>query len=572
MWTACWSGNIIVNNEDPKHVFLEVQDKELSYFGTSYSNSSYLLLRDEYIRIWNKLHEPTNIKSIVVEGTKGIGKTLFMSWLVYHIVEEEKKLHGSSSMIHDGSSSSNTAASSVSCVKEYHRPVILLGWNTDPRSYFVLFHNQSDIPTVKAYSSVNDVLNNGFTSIDYYLSDEKTTQVVPVKRWQLSLFSLGNPDKARSVIQTATDPTFDIILMDVLTIDELVALAVKKNFDQNDGKFIYTVFGGSARMLSLFISIKNKKDKSELFVKNDALLYNRLLTEFFGDTDFADCGELIQDAANVFAFLQQCTRGQRMEVSAMAEMSSLFVHWTMNAQFRFQRFASTFMKYLASWIEDNQTDTVFGELKKIVNASGIGFAFEREVIKMFLSDRNNREFEMTKLNPKRSTIVDAVKRELFQFTRKVFIYSIDDIKNLQEHELGVPAIPNFPLVDFILKPSIYFQVTIQKNKHKGAVHLLGDLNEIMSQTNGRRRTRTKPKMVFVLSKENYDDFKYNEDLKNIEQYKMLAGFSASRTRPRCDDEEVEQPEPKSAKTGHVRNASKLLDPKVSPSHGLIHYL
>lgn len=181
------------------------------------------------------------------------------------------------------------------------------------------------------------------------------------------------------------------------------------------------------------------------------------------------------------------------------------------------------MAYLASWIEQANTKTVIEELKKIVTNSGIGFAFEWEVIHSFLPNLNNNQqlHKMKKLTKSKCCEVKDLADNFFYFKRKVFIDT--EIAQLEENDLGVPTKMNFPLVDFILKPRVYLQATISK-KHKGAINRLNDLNQKMMRVNGNQIKKT-PKMFFVLSEKNYDSFRYIPELESIQQYKIQANFS-----------------------------------------------
>eukprot|EP01040_Poterioochromonas_malhamensis_P004148 gene4149-4441_t len=57
-----------------------------------------------------------------------------------------------------------------------------------------------------------------------------------------------------------------------------------------------------------------------------------------------------------------------------------------------------------------------------------------------------------------------------QLKRKVFIRKIEDIRLLTPYEdYGIPVIPNFPLIDAVIGPNLFLQMTVSYS-HEGACH------------------------------------------------------------------------------------------------------
>ena len=62
-----------------------------------------------------------------------------------------------------------------------------------------------------------------------------------------------------------------------------------------------------------------------------------------------------------------------------------------------------------------------------------------------------------------------------QLKRKVFIRKIEDIRLLTPYEdYGIPVIPNFPLIDAVIGPKLFLQMTVSYS-HEGAVSKLPDI-------------------------------------------------------------------------------------------------
>lgn len=125
MWRAFWNDGVTEEN----HFLRFTNPNSVAYWGTSYSNAQQLYVRPEYDRLWNLIFAK-NVphSSFVVRGTKGTGKTLFMSYIIYRIVKEtEASAMGSASE----STTSNSASSNpVSYVFPSKSPVILMVWKT----------------------------------------------------------------------------------------------------------------------------------------------------------------------------------------------------------------------------------------------------------------------------------------------------------------------------------------------------------------------------------------------------------------------------------------------------------
>ena len=55
-------------------------------WGVHYSYGEKLLVREEYKRAYNEIIKNTNLKMAYLSGTHGIGKTMFLVWLIYKLV------------------------------------------------------------------------------------------------------------------------------------------------------------------------------------------------------------------------------------------------------------------------------------------------------------------------------------------------------------------------------------------------------------------------------------------------------------------------------------------------------
>lgn len=116
-----------------------------------------------------------------------------------------------------------------------------------------------------------------------------------------------------------------------------------------------------------------------------------------------------------------------------------------------------------------------------------------------------------------------------QLKRKVFIRKIEDIRLLTPYEdYGIPVIPNFPLIDAVIGPNLFLQMTVSYS-HEGAVSKLPHILTELRNMNSSNETLG-PSMVFVLGPSNFTGFKKVKSLA-IDQYKLQCSCDhASRKR------------------------------------------
>lgn len=112
--------------------------------------------------------------------------------------------------------------------------------------------------------------------------------------------------------------------------------------------------------------------------------------------------------------------------------------------------------------------------------------------------------------------------------------TLEDIALLKQNEYGVPIIPNFALVDAVIKVhnppqepyGLELQVTVA-DQHKGAVAKHPIIEEGMGTPSSNNI------MVFCCNSDNFDGFRYVEGLvPEVKQYKMLCDWEANPAKKR----------------------------------------
>ena len=124
-------------------------------WGVAYSNTEKLLVREEYKRLYNEIKDRPNLKMAHLTGTSGIGKTIFLFWLIYKLV------------------SSRAKGSPI--------PSILLVVGGSKTQYLLRYND--DKPEVMYWS--------GQQRVDYVLSDVSYNVNVQPIHWNLQISAYG---------------------------------------------------------------------------------------------------------------------------------------------------------------------------------------------------------------------------------------------------------------------------------------------------------------------------------------------------------------------------------------------
>ena len=306
-------------------------------------------------------------------------------------------------------------------------------------------------------------------------------------------------------------------------------------------QFLFDVFGGSLRLIkgvltaveeNLTGDISKRIDDELSFYFGDELEGNKSLKECLNTPNKLVPGLPLSLWSNcVFAITNMLAiASTNLGQNDLAQVinRSMFRHFIVDEMFAVvhESWASGFMKALAGNIIEDCNTNILVELRGIFGGCGMGVMFERHAFReMFDNLKNGKEYHVAKMfdsGTTRSGVVLNVK-----IKRRVFLRSIEDIKQLQIGEIGVPTVPNFLLVDFIIKPNWFLQMTEAENIHVGAFEKLGKLREALG---GKFEDQ---KMLFVLNNEkNYSAFKFSKDLRGILQFKVGVGLTVPKKRKR----------------------------------------
>jgi hypothetical protein len=489
---SCWRAICSNNVSRIGDQFLVLDGSNVAW-GAHYSSTKKLLEREEYFRVFDAMKLNPHLKLAYLSGTKGIGKTIFLFWLIYKLVStRETDLPIPSFLLMAGKGGNKCM---LRCNNS--NPEVIV-WNGEP--------------------------------IDYMLSDVSYDLCIVPRYWSLLVSSYG---------ATEPKPYTDAVLnygrqglsfvMGTLSRDEIIALAPNPDV----GDFSFLIFGGSARMLSEMSSLIFRGKVVSNTHRSDV---QAIMEEFLADSEYMDVSyrDLIDKACDVI-----CSQMILTDSTPQAIQHSLFTHYIVEPDARCEGgfravpvIASTFMEYYASFLVEESTADALKQLRDLFTSSGIGNLFERQVLKtIFEKYKKGGELDAKRMYPSgyTRTVTDRDQVNLnVKFTRKVFIQTIGDIERLNHGELGIPCTTNFPLVDFVLKPIIRGQITRGKT-HPCAYERHTELEKAMGEDSN------KGMFVFFCDQSNYDSFRYdNKLLPEVKQYKVLAAWTAKRKRPYVD--------------------------------------
>ena len=488
----CWDA--ICNNhvhDENGFLVLSSPDGTAVPWGVQYSYTQKLLVREEYQRVFNNImNRMPLLKSASLSGTKGIGKTIFLFWLIYKLV------------------SSRASGSPI--------PSFLLVVGKSKTQY--LLHYRNGKAEVTSWTG-------GPQRVDYVLSDVSYNLDVTPVHWSLLVSSYGatEPREYIDALGNLREGGLQMV-MGTANYQEIMKLAPNERV----GEFSYLIFGGSIRMLCFMLS---DFQGAKVISHTQREEVKEIMLEFLADSKYVDGSydDLIEKSCDVI-----CSRMDVDNSTPEAIKHSLFKHSRVEIDEKknvniVPTVASTFMGYYASFLLEQHTADALSGLRLMLTNAGIGNLFERHVLKTVVEKyKTGAQFKVKRMHPSgyNRAVNDEDEIQLnVPISRKVFIRTIDDIALLKDGELGIPCVGNFPVVDFVIKPFIEGQITVGKT-HPCAYSRHRDLENAMG---GKVTDR---QYILFCDNSNYDGLRYDSKLlPQVKQYKMLVAWTAERKRP-----------------------------------------
>jgi hypothetical protein len=427
-----------------------------------------MYVRDCYIQLANSLLEEGEelLHVALIIGPKGIGKTMFLNYLIVRIVEKER------------------AAQSLQTLS-----IVYLHNPTNTVEQGIRFTSQG--------VSVNS------DRAEYYLSDSLDIGDGTLGDKLLLEVASENQGNYKKFIQRVRESNGKRIIMGVWSLAELKQVR-KPTWTDDEVEFLYMVFGGRVReVLGGELNSQEVEDSIETTARWFFGLTLKLAYPLSWNRALQIIRETINDAKG------------KTSKEELAITTSLF--WIVHGTGGQSYYSSTFLKLLAGQMRDVVEASLWNELTKLVGGSGEGLWFE--AIGHMKLTQTNKTFSakiMKKGGRKRLDVNFHVP--------KVLIRTVDDIDTLPNNTYGLPIFGNFMLVDAILKPNIMIQFTVGETH--GKVDDIEKWGAIRTRLGGVMKDH---KLIFVIPARNFATFACIGVPDNLECYCMTFEDVANST-------------------------------------------
>jgi hypothetical protein len=400
--------------------------------------------------------------TVLIKGTPGTGKSLFLMVLLVSIVEEARV--------------AGTAIPSIKYVRVEQETVCSYQLASDGT---VMYHNPA---------------THG--PPDYLLSDSVDLNIVDGKILSLEVASDSEKNYKNFEKRTQEAPSGLEYHMPLFSIEEL--LSIRGDMSEEEANFRYEVFGGSAR---------NFKDRCIVSDIERLELVDQTMLWMFGaiKTSHEDWWNSV--AVKVSKKLRQNDREIHKNT-----VNSLMRHRT---ELDVVVWASKFMEILSGVIMDEKVLEIHTALEEVVGKSGMGVAFESVGHKKISTC--SEKYLLKPLHKPYQRNEVRRKEMLMRFNYPIqLIRTAANLSQLPKGSYGLPIHGYFPLADFVVKTekeTVIGNFTISQT-HKGTAKQLNEILEHIHQKNHR------VVMVWVVPSKNLNTFQWVKGLKDIDQYVM----------------------------------------------------
>lgn len=415
-----------------------------------------IVVRACYVSLANRVLDDVTRISLVL-GIKGIGKTVFLNYLMVRIVEKYQTL--------------NEAV-----------PDIVYIWKPDQ---IVRVRLSADgVQRLPVSTPVPFFLSDSVDIADASLGTTLLLEVASHDADNYRRFSDRMAERGAGAFEYHM-PAWDF--------DELLVInPISDTFSEADATFLFDVFGGCARYFTSSEGFP-ETDEYKDYVQTNALW-------FFGPPQ---CSLLIWRWAmnEIRSRIRKVTNEGSLSGADKVALSSLFrdPHISVpETNSYIVGFTSRFMRFFAGCLKQEVEESLWKALKELFGACGEGVAFESLGHKTLVA--TEQEYVAKNLKPRVRTNKTFAK-SFYQMPR-VLIRTVNDIEQLLNDQYGLPLFCNFALVDAVIQPNLLLQFTIGKTH--GTASDKEKYEELRSKLRGAKGTH---KLIFVLKPENLEEFK-----------------------------------------------------------------
>eukprot|EP01031_Cornospumella_fuschlensis_P023392 gene23392-28384_t len=408
----------------------------------------------------------------LVLGIKGIGKSVFLNYLMVRIVEKHR-------------------------AEQLPDPVIIFASN----EHRVLFNSTGAFTTARDFFDADYLL---IDSVDY-------ASFSGIRKLAIEVSS-NNPSHYTSFRDRLVEAAHGVrVNMPPWTYDELLLVnPVSATFTEEEAMFLFEVFGGCVR------HFKRRSDVLESandFVQRHALWY-------FGDhiknTYSATWNWAMQEIRD------RISKKMRIGTGGMTpdtvQISSLFWNDHINlSETEFTAgFTTHFMKLFAGYLCEEKEALLWNALRGVFGASGEGVAFESVGHKKLTTTNATYTAVNLKKGMRHDNRAKSFAKSFFDLPRWR-IRKVEDIASLPDDHYGLPLFSNFPVVDAIIQPNILLQFTVAAT-HGNA----SDETWYEQIRAGLRGDKSSHKMIFIIKEENVGKFVHVGTPPDLQCYYMIS--------------------------------------------------
>ena len=340
--------------------------------------------RAEYKRVWNSIlssargpHPPR----FLVRGTQGIGKSVFIYWLIYKLItftrEAYTKTEASPGAPVLESTTSPTLPTIGTNLPQQPTFLLLMGINSGEKVYYLLHYHSDGRPVVTS--------SRVLLRADYVLSDVNFDLRAAPRMFDMHVCSYGSaPTKevSQAIMNARSCGGVDCeFTMGVCSFQELTYMLPGHSLPCID--FAYTIFGGSARHVCALVSAPPSTEKTESY----EVVYSTMV-EFIENSNFAgeEFAVLVDQSSKCIAHELDMLLAPDNSPASHAVYHSLFQHTSVTREaaggvVSCKGWASAFMRELGYCIVEREDLSVRSELRTLLTAGGLGQLFERQVHK-----------------------------------------------------------------------------------------------------------------------------------------------------------------------------------------------
>ena len=408
VWTAIVNHPIVENPENPRLWSLHGGIKWMGGKQELYNRPCY----DEITK------NISTLTHVLVFGTEGIGKTLYLQALLVHLFRRAQE-------------------------EGRDIPTIHYLYNTYGKVATLSFLSDGTVVNISNVLEPPDP--------DYLLSDGVDLSEACGKMLNLEVVSDSNYHSFQNRVEEA-GVKGNMFVMPVFSFHELQSIQ-PADMDDACAEFRYDVFGGSARNM-----IYQRLSSFDVLPVVDETL----------TLMFPDVKESNYDAWKIVAH----DVSLQLMITPKGQVNSMMRHMLPGGP---MTWASKFMEWLAAAIVEDGTAGIAYELEQVIGKARIRILL-LETIGYRKLLRSTVPFLLKPLSASLSPTKPAFESAQFNLS-VVRLKTFDDVAKLPNGTYGIPLTNDFPVADAIIQPDTIVQFIISPEKHKGSLEQLTEIRK-----------------------------------------------------------------------------------------------